>query len=175
MDSSAKRDPFAVAALVGAGAIVGHELGYLADTNPATGHDYLSLIAPLALVGVAIAVWASAVSVVRRGVGRLPGVAALAGAQSLLYMGFEVGERTVGSAESPLFSLPVVLGLAAQPLVAWLAIAALGVATAIVASVVASSARPGNVRVDSWLGTDFAWRDPVVVCEGEARAPPLMT
>lgn len=172
MDST--RDPFAVAALVGAGTLVGHELGYLADTSAGSGHGYFTLIAPLALVGVVIAAWASAVSIMRKGTGRVPSVGSLAAAQTILYAAFEVGERTIGAAESPLFSLPVLLGLAAQPLVAWLAVSVLRLTADALAAFVAATAPPAAVAVIDRLQFTQLWPTLAVGSSAPARAPPLM-
>lgn len=171
MDSS--RDPFAVAALAGAGTLVGHELGYLAETGASSGHDYFTLIAPLALVGVVVAVWAAAVSVLKKGAALAPSAATLAAAQTVLYLAFEIGERTIGATESPLFSLPVALGLLAQPLVAWLAVHALKLTSAVVAAFVRSS--PGIVGAAAHTNVCFSLSMPTlrVGRSAPARAPPL--
>lgn len=171
MDSS--RDPYAIAALAGAGTLVGHELGYLAEAGARSGHDYFALVAPLAIVGVVVAMWASAVSVLRRGALRAPSVAALASAQALLYLGFEIGERTVGATESPLFSLPVILGLLAQPLVAWLAVHALKLTSALVAGFV--NATPSTISRARNREIGFSASPPTLIIGGpaSARAPPL--
>lgn len=173
MSSTANHDPFALAALVGAGALVGHELGYLADANGGAGHDYFSLVGPFAIVGVIVAVWGSAVSVMRRGAGRSPSVAALSAAQSVLYVAFEVGERIVGGTDTSLFSLPVVLGLLAQPAVAWLAVRGLRFADAVVAALA-----PGTplvaVAPRAALAIDVrSFTAQAVARSGTARAPPL--
>lgn len=171
MDSS--HDPYAIAALAGAGTLVGHELGYLAEAGARSGHDYFALLTPLAIVGVVIAVWASAVSVWRRGALRAPSVAALALVQTLLYVGFEVGERTIGTTESPLLSLPVALGLTAQPLVAWLAVHALKLTSALVAGFVRST--PSTISRARIAEVRFTASAPTLLVGGpaSARAPPL--
>lgn len=171
MDSS--RDPSAVAALVGAGTLVGHELGYLAESGAGTGHGYFALIAPLAIVGVVIAVWASALSVLRRGAALAPSVATLAAAQTLLYLAFEVGERTIGAAESSLFSVPVVLGLVAQPLVAWFAVSALRLASAVVDAFIDPALRSFAAAAVPQLHFAPALPTLVVGSSAPARAPPL--
>jgi len=173
MAPSAQRDPLAVAALVGAGTLVGHEVGYLADSGANTGHEYFALLAPLAIVGVVIAVWASAVSVLRRGASRVPNIATLAAAQSLLYVGFEIGERTIGATDSPLFSLPVVLGLFAQPLVAWLAVSILKISAAVVARFINAGVRDMVIAAAVVSGSNRSLVTPVVSSSAPARAPPV--
>jgi len=173
MAPTAERDPFAVAALVGAGTLVGHEVGYLADASAGNGHEYFALIAPLAIVGVVIAVWASAVSVLRRGTARAPGVASLALAQSVLYVGFEVGERTIGTTDSPILSLPVLLGLLAQPLVAWLAVSALRLSAAVVAAAVGSAPPSLAARTGALVSSTTSPPTVLLGTSAPARAPPL--
>lgn len=171
MESS--RDPFAIAALVGAGTLVGHELGYLADTSASAGHGYFALITPLAIVGVVLAVWGSAVSVLRRGTALAPKATTLAAAQTLLYIGFEVGERTLGSTESSLLSLPVLFGLLVQPLVAWLAVSALRLTAAVLAAVVRGRDRIALGFSTHGAKTHSASPQVIVPMSAPARAPPL--
>lgn len=171
MDSS--RDPFAIAALAGAGTLVGHELGYLAETGASSGHDYFALLAPLALAGAVLAVWAAAVSVLKKGATVAPSTATLAAAQTVLYLGFEIGERTIGATDSALISLPVVLGLLAQPLVAWLAVHALKITSAVIAGFVRSTA--STVAATLIAKVRFIPSPPTFMVgrSAPARAPPL--
>lgn len=173
MRSTGQNDPFALAALVSAGALVGHELGYLAAGASGGGHGYFAVAGPIAIASVVAAVWASAVSVMRRGAAKAPSVAALSLAQSILYVCFEVGERAVSSVDTPLLSLSVLAGLVAQPLVAWLAVRALRLATTVLAAVaiVASSptvAAPIHPRAESRLGFTLA-----LPTTAAPRGPPL--
>ena len=167
------RDPFAIAALAGAGSLVGHEIGYLADPAAASGHDYLAVLAPFAIAGAVLAIWVSALSVLRRIPGRAPNVAALATTQSALYLTFEVGERLVGSTDSPLLSLPVALGLLAQPVVAWLAIRALRLGVAAIGAVVDPLIAPIVAR-STWQQTPHHLAPVLVLGRVPARAPPLV-
>ncbi|MEQ8716719.1 MAG: hypothetical protein RIE08_03845 [Acidimicrobiales bacterium] len=104
--------------LAGAGAIIGHGLGYGAVTP--VGHTYMAVVAPLAtlLAGGALAV--GAVSSLRRS-GQHPTLAGLAVAQVVIYTLIEVTEHTLGALDpGGLASPAVLLGLAAQLPVAWL-------------------------------------------------------
>lgn len=166
------RDPFAIAALVVAGALSGHEFGYLVGSGSGTGHGYFGLVTPLAIAGVVAGMWMSAVSIMRRTGDRAPSVTSLAAAQSALYLGFEIGERTLGSADTEFFSLPVALGLLAQPPVAWLAVRMLRVASSVVRRLLGTAAaapKPPTIRLPEPVAPVLA----TCLRSVPARAPPL--
>lgn len=173
MRAAADHDPIAVVAMVGAGAMLGHEIGYLTDPAAGSGHGYFALLAPFALAGVVVAMWASSLSVLRRLPSRTPGVAALAAAQTALYLGFEVGERLIGSTDSSLFSRAVVLGLILQPLVAWLAVRVLRFGSAVIARSFVARIDPAIVRTTPWHSRCRTFRGFLVERHLPARAPPL--
>lgn len=154
--------------------MVGHEIGYLVDPDAASGHGYLSIVAPLAIAGAVLALWLSALSVLRRVPEGAPSIAALTAAQSGLYIGFEVGERVIGSTDSALLSLPVALGLLAQPAVAWLAARALqfGVA-AIACALIDQLVAPLAIRI-SWRDVPRGSAPTAILLPTPARGPPLM-
>ncbi len=174
MSSASARDPFSIAALAGAGSLVGHEIGYLADPSAASGHGYLAVLAPFAIAGAVLAVWVSALSVLRRMPGRAPTVAAMATTQSVLYVAFEVGERLIGSTDSALFSLPVALGLLAQPVVAWLAVRALRLGIAAIAGSFVDQLILPIVARCIWHGPPRHLAPSLVLRRVPARAPPLV-
>ena len=154
--------------------MVGHEIGYLVDPDAASGHGYLAIVAPLAIAGAVLALWVSALSVLRRMSGGAPSVAALTAAQSGLYVGFEVGERVIGSTDSPLFSLPVAFGLLAQPAVAWIAVRALrfGIA-AIAGTVIDQLVAPLAIPI-SWYDVPRGSAPTPILQPAPARGPPLV-
>lgn len=130
------RLPVGLGALTIAGALLGHEVGYL--TDPATrGHGYLDIATPLALIAIVATVWRIAINIVSAADEKLPSFAVLAGSQTGLYLAFEIGERLVGDTGSSLASVPVLAGLVAQPLVAWVALRILDIGQEILAAVVA--------------------------------------
>lgn len=104
--------------LAGAGAIVGHGLGYGAVTP--VGHGYVAVVGPLltVLAGAALAVGAVR-SLRSRDLRLSAGV--LAVAQVIVYALLETTEHTVGVLDlGDLLSPEVLLGLVAQLPVAWL-------------------------------------------------------
>ena len=153
--------------------MVGDEIGYLADPGAASGHGYVVVVAPFAIAGAVLAVWASALSVLRRIPGRAPNVATLATTQSALYLTFEVGERLIGSTDSPLFSLPVALGLLAQPLVAWFAVRALRLGIAAIAVTVTDQLTAPIAVRSTWHPNPRHVAPTLVLRLIPARGPPL--
>ena len=106
--------------------MIGHQIGYSVDPAGGVGHEYFGVLGPIAIMAAFVGLWWAGVSVVRRtGVPSTtiePGfLARLVVLQSVLFAFIEVGERVVGSVPGPLWSMPVLLGLAAQPLVALIA------------------------------------------------------
>ncbi len=142
--------PPGLIALAISGALLGHEVGYLTHRDT-LGHGYLGVAAPVALLAVVAMVWRLAVNIVRRTEGAevstaLPSLRTLAGAQSALYLAFEVGERLVGETGTPLWSLPVAAGLIAQPVVAWLALRLLRLGSAVLESLIERPTRAAPSR-----------------------------
>ena len=124
-----RADVFGVVALAAAGMLVGHQLGYLADSDARAGHVHLGLIGPVVIVAAIAAAWFAAVRVVRADPGRPPRWWTLSAVQVALYAVLEVGERVILDADvGSLASLPVALGLLAQPIVAWVALEFVGAA-----------------------------------------------
>jgi len=120
-------DPAGLMALVGAGMIAAHELGYvlgLLTGSDATfvPHTHLAVFGPVALVALCIAGWAAAVRVLRAGGGSPPSWHRLALLQVGAYLVLEVGERVVIGDLVSLFSAPVLFGLLLQPIIAWMAV-----------------------------------------------------
>lgn len=114
-------DPFASIALAGAGMMLAHQIGYLSEPGSSAGHEYFTILGPFALIAAATALWAGAVSVLRRQTAMAPSFAHLVSLQLALFMVIEVAERAIGDAPGSLLSRPVLLGLLAQPAVAWTA------------------------------------------------------
>jgi hypothetical protein len=123
MTSERRADPFGVVALAAAGTMTAHELGYLTDAGAADGaHTYFGVLGPIVVLALCIAAWFAAMRIVRRDVGRAPSFALLAGLQVGAYVVMEVAEQvTSGVAPEPI-SIPVLLGLALQPVAAWVAL-----------------------------------------------------
>jgi len=123
MSSARRADPFGVAALAAAGAMVAHEIGYLGETDESVvSHEYFGILGPIVILALCTAAWFGAVRVLRRDTGRAPSLALLAGVQVGLFSAMEIGERISTGSASSLLSTPVLLGLALQPLVAWAAL-----------------------------------------------------
>lgn len=123
MTSEGRADPFGVVALAAAGTMTAHKLGYLTDAGADDGaHTYFGVIGPIVVLALCLAGWFAALRIVRRDVGRAPSFALLAGLQVGAYVVMEVAEQvTSGAAPGPI-SIPVLLGLTLQPVVAWAAL-----------------------------------------------------
>lgn len=169
---SSRPDPAAVAALAGAGALIGHEVGYLAAADAGVGHGHIAWMVPVALGVAIVGFWASALSVLRRLPTPAPSVASLALVQSAIYLVLEVGERLVGFGGTSLFSVPVFLGLAAQPLVAWAAVRLLRLGNRIVAQLVETPPSPLLPVRSEWRAFTSPRLVPVRVATVPARGPP---
>ena len=123
MSSERRVDPFGVAALAAAGTMAGHELGYLAESGDGgVSHAYFGTLGPVVVVALCAAAWTGAVGVLRRDTGRTPSLALLAGLQIGVFAAMEIGERITTGTTGSLSSTPVLLGLALQPCVAWVAL-----------------------------------------------------
>jgi hypothetical protein len=123
MTSECRADPFGIVALAAAGTMTAHELGYLTDAGADDGaHTYFGLLGPIVVLTLCLAGWVAAARIVRCDAGRAPSFALLAGLQVGAYLAMEVAEHiTSGVVPGPV-SIPVVLGLALQPVVAWAAL-----------------------------------------------------
>lgn len=166
-------DRFGLVALVAAGTLAAHEIGYLADEGASVSHAYLGVAGPLVLLAACVAAWLAAVRVLRDDPRRLPSVGALAAAQLGLYAIVEVAERVLGGAMSSLVSTPVVLGLVAQAVVAWLALRLLRLGRAVVVrlrrrrvravrSVLADAPTPATVFLSNTTFAGLPVRGPPV-------------
>ena len=123
MMSERRADPFGILALAAAGTMVAHEVGYLANGDgPDEAHAYFGLLGPAVFVAITVAGWIAAVRIVRRDPGRPPSLALLAGMQVGLYLAMEFAEQISSAATPAAVSPPVLLGLAMQPLTAWVAL-----------------------------------------------------
>lgn len=145
-----RADSFGLMALVGAGTLGAHELGYLADPDGSVSHAYLDVLGPILVLLACVAAWSAAVRVLRGDPGRLPSVRILTAVQVTAYLVLEVGERLVDGSLSSLASTPVVLGLLAQPLVAALAVGLLRLGRHVVRSMRRTGRRalaPRRIRV----------------------------
>lgn len=158
-------DPFGLAALAASGTLTAHQLAYLADAEARNAHTYLAIVGPVVLLAAFAATWWAAIRIVRCDAGRLPSVRSLTACQISLYVTIEIGERMLGGeALGSLTSAPVVLGLGAQPIVAWAALQFLRVGARLLTALVAPSepcARPPSV---SWTAP------PCVVLQSFPRA-----
>lgn len=131
-------DGFGLAALAASGTLTAHQFAYLADAEARNAHTYFAIVGPVVLLAAFAATWSAAIRIVRRDAGRLPSVGALTAYQVGLYVAIEIGERMLGGeALGSLTSMPVLLGLAAQPAVAWAALRLLGVGARLLVALVA--------------------------------------
>lgn len=168
---TARPDPAGLAALAGAGALVGHEIGYLAAADAGAGHGHIAWLMPIALGVAIVGFWASAVSVLRRLPTPPPSIGALTAVQVAAYIVLEVGERAAGFGGS-LFSLPVLLGLLAQPLVAWAALRLLHAGRRVVEHLLTARLAPMLVPRPTWTIVSAARPLPALVPVAPARGPP---
>lgn len=127
-------DPFGLSALVAAGTLAAHQVGYLTDADARTAHTYLSVIGPLALLIGFIAAWAAALRILRHAPGRAPAWSTLTAFQVVLFAAMEVAEWLAVDSFGTLWSTPVIVGLLAQPVVAFAALRLLTVGGRIVSS-----------------------------------------
>jgi hypothetical protein len=156
--------------LAGAGAIIGHGLGYGAVTP--VGHGYMAVVAPLAtlLAGGALAV--GAVSSLRRRDHR-PTPAGLAVLQVVVYALIEITEHTVGSlSPGDLVSPAVLLGLIAQVPVAWLLARLFRLAEVVVARLARRRSRAPQTPLSSSPGGPMRPVARLVARPGPPRGPP---
>ena len=166
-------DRFGLAALASAGALGAHQVGYLVGDGGSVSHGYLGVVGPLVVLTAAVAAWVAGVRILRHDPGRAPGLEVLAGAQVGAFLAMEVGERLGSGSLASLASTPVLVGLALQPLVAFVALRLLGVGRDLVASFRARRAR----RVVGRLGvvtTPVASLIPrVELARLRVRGPPV--
>lgn len=163
--------PLGVGALTAAGALLGHEIGYLTD-RATLGHGYLQIAAPIALIAMVALIWRLAINIVRQTDERLPSIGALASTQAALYLAFEIGERLVGETGSSLWSLPVLTGLAAQPLVAWLALCLLRVSRDVLVSIISRTAQLAHLPTVQLATVPATQRATPTRRTAAARGPP---
>jgi len=143
MTSERRADPFGIVALAAAGTMAAHELGYLADRDPADGaHAYFGMLGPVVLLALCVAGWFSAVRIVRRDAGRAPSLMLLAGLQLGGYLTMEIGERLFTDSAPALISPPVLIGLMLQPAIAWLALRLLSAGRRIIEALFVGTAPP---------------------------------
>jgi len=173
-------DPAGLAALAGAGTIAAHELGYpvgplLGSDASLVSHAHFAVLGPIALIALCIAGWSAAIRVLRAGGGTPPAWHRLALLQVGAYLALEVGERVVAGDLGSLVSAPVVLGLALQPAIAWLAIRLLVAGADVLVRVFGASsprrapavlavvAAPAAPRRSVWAPGRFRLRGPPMV------------
>lgn len=156
--------------LAGAGAIIGHGLGYGAVTP--VGHGYMAVVAPLATVLAGGALAVGAVSSLRRR-GHRPTAAGLAVLQVVIYTLIEVTEHTVGSLNpGDLVSSAVLLGLVAQLPVAWLLARLFRLAEVVVARLARRRFRPPAAAPSPPPVVSLRPVARLVVRPGSPRGPP---
>lgn len=115
-------DPVGLGALVATGTLGAHQLGYVADGGATTMHEYLGIVGPAVLMFGFVAAWTAALRILRHDGGRAPSLAQLSALQVALFVAMEAIERLATGSLGTIGSTPVVLGLLAQPLVAFVAL-----------------------------------------------------
>lgn len=120
-------DRFGLGALVASGTLAAHEVAYLTGDGGSISHGYLGLVGPMVVLAACVAAWSAALRILRHDPGRRPRLTRLAGAQFVLFIVVEFGERLVSDSLASFVSTPVVIGIVVQPLVAWIALALLRV------------------------------------------------
>lgn len=175
MSAERRVDPFGVAALAAAGTMAGHELGYLAESGDGgVSHAYLGALGPVLVLALCAAAWTSAVRVLRRDTGRAPSLLLLGGLQVGLFAAMEIGERVTTGTTDSLLSVPVLLGLALQPCVAWAALGLLATGRRIIEALFLSD----DPMLASAALSLPRWRvdaavDAVAVNRLRVRGPPM--
>ncbi|MEM9036941.1 MAG: hypothetical protein AAGA99_20270 [Actinomycetota bacterium] len=169
-------DRVLLVAIAGAGALVGHGVGYsLGAAAATTDHGHLSVLAPAA-TGVAggaalvlITRWA------RRAPGRPPYRSLVAG-HVLAYLLLEIVEAALSSPVAHLSSPGFLIGLLAQPLVAWVVARALTTGADVLrAALVRSRRRPARAPRAVRFPAGLAPAGGVVVgAPRHRRGPPLV-
>jgi hypothetical protein len=168
-------------ALASAGALSAHTLGYSsASVVSARGgdvpHGHLVLLGWLGGVAAAVAVLALAVAGARRA-SCCPELRlrALLAAQVGVYGWLEISERALqGEPMSGLLTTPVLLGLLAQPLTAWVLVVLLTATTAAVRRLVRRRARlVVPVPLRPVVPVPVRWAARLVLPPTGSRAPPV--
>lgn len=128
--------------LAGAGAVIGHGLGYgMAGLPHPDGHGHLSSVGPLVTMIGGAALATGAIRSLRRAELR-PTARGLLTLQVPLYVGLEIAEHTAGALEvSGLVSGPVLAGLVAQLPVAWVLARLFEITRTVVERILAASPR----------------------------------
>lgn len=158
--------------LAGAGAIIGHGLGYGAVTP--VGHGYMAIVAPLSTVLAGGALAVGAVGSLRRR-GHRPTPAVLAVLQVVIYTLIEVTEHTVGAlAPGDLVSPAVLLGLLAQLPVAWLLARLFRLAEVVVARLARRRSSPPDAPMVRSPGARVRPVARLVARPGPPRGPPRL-
>lgn len=158
-----RADRFGVVALAASGTLAGHQLGYLTDAESRAAHGYLAVVGPVVVLLGFVAAWIAAVRILRRDAGVAPTFFRLGVAQVGLYGAMEILERIGGDGYGALWSVPVLLGLLAQPVVAWVALRVLRISARVIDAL--ASARPPST-------TRRPLRRPVDVAHRVARLRP---
>jgi len=155
--------------------MAGHELGYLTDSTDATvSHAYFGALGPVIVLALCAAAWSSALRVLRRDAGRTPSLALLAGLQAALFAAMEIGERVTTDSAGSLLSVPVMLGLVVQPIVAWAALRLLATSRHIIEALFAPDAPaldPASLPASHWRID--ACVDLVIGNRLRVRGPPM--
>jgi hypothetical protein len=172
-NTTVRVDPFGLGALVAAGTLSAHQIGYLTDADARAAHTYLSVIGPaILLIGFAAA-WAAALRILRHDSGRAPSWSTLTAIQVSLFAAMEVGEWVALDSFGSLWSTPVIVGLCAQPVVAFAALRLLRVGQRVVTSY------SGSIAVFDERSDDVAPAEPASVVLVERgvvlrlRGPPV--
>lgn len=169
-------DRWLLAAIAGAGALVGHGIGYsLGAAADATDHGHLAVVAP-AVTGIAgLAALALVVRWAQAAPGRPP-YRSLVGAHIVAYLALEVIEAALSSPVAHLSSPGFVIGLAAQPLVAWVVARALraGVVFLRSARIIRRSRSPRAARVIPLPAGRVTGGGVVVGAPRQRRGPPVV-
>lgn len=175
MSSVRRADPFGVAALAAAGTMAAHEVGYLGETGESVvSHEYFGVLGPIVILTLCLAAWFGAVRVLRRDSGRAPSLAVLAGVQISLFAAMEIGERITTGSTSSLLSIPVILGLALQPIAAWAALRLLSAGRRIIEAFFVPAAptiSPAALQLPHWRIDVLV--EAVVGARLRARGPPM--
>lgn len=135
-------DTFGLSALVAAGTLAAHQVGYLADPAARSMHRYLGLVGPAVLLIAFVGAWAAAIRLLRHDGGRAPSFGVVSTLQVALYLVMEVAERVAGESFASMWSAPFVLGMVVQPLVAFAALGLLRVSGRVLKMLAGPTRRP---------------------------------
>lgn len=167
--------PVALGALAGFALLVGHHLGYAAAGDPSRGHQHLAALGLLFAVAASAVGWVAAVRTVRRSPWAPPELRSLLALQVAGHVLLETAERWIGSADGAVASAPVLLGLAAQPVVALVTVRLLHAGLAVTdrietAPISPTPAGPGRALVPMPRGRSASLPGPVPA----GRGPPVV-